>query len=47
MPLEVAKEYCSPKFSTPEDVLKAGQFMVATQLARDPLVRSCMRDYIL
>ncbi|XP_073971663.1 transcription elongation factor Spt6 isoform X2 [Rhodnius prolixus] len=44
MPLEVAKEYCSPKFPTPEDVLKAGQFMVATQLARDPLVRNCMRD---
>ncbi|XP_014252442.1 transcription elongation factor SPT6 [Cimex lectularius] len=43
LPLVVAKEYTSAKFSTPEDVLKAAKFMVATQLSRDPLVRSCMR----
>lgn len=43
-PLEVAKEYCSSKFPTPEDVLCAAKYMVAMQLAREPLVRSCIRE---
>ncbi|KAL1140288.1 hypothetical protein AAG570_000220 [Ranatra chinensis] len=43
-PLEIAKEYCSSKFSSAEDVLRATKFMVATQLSKEPLVRSCMRD---
>lgn len=44
IPLELAKEFVSSKFQTPEDVLKAAKFMVATQLSREPLVRRCMRD---
>ncbi|RZF40546.1 hypothetical protein LSTR_LSTR000425 [Laodelphax striatellus] len=43
-PLELAKEYCSSKFPIPDEVLKAGKYMVATQLAREPLVRSCVRE---
>ncbi|XP_063222520.1 transcription elongation factor SPT6 isoform X2 [Bacillus rossius redtenbacheri] len=43
-PDEVAPEYVSSKFSEVGDVLKAAKFMVAVQLARDPLVRKCTRE---
>lgn len=43
-PLELAKEFCGRQFDTPEDVLKAAKFMVSTQLAREPLVRKCVRE---
>uniref|UniRef100_A0A146LTI5 Transcription elongation factor SPT6 n=1 Tax=Lygus hesperus TaxID=30085 RepID=A0A146LTI5_LYGHE len=43
-PLELAKEYIGPKFPVAEDVLKAAKFMVSSQIAREPLVRSCVRD---
>ncbi|XP_039292182.1 transcription elongation factor SPT6 isoform X2 [Nilaparvata lugens] len=43
-PLELAKEYCSNKFPNADEVLRAGKYMVATQLAREPLVRSCVRE---
>lgn len=43
-PLEVAKDYISAKFSSPEDVLHAAKFMVAMQLAREPLLRKCVRE---
>ncbi|KAG8306071.1 Transcription elongation factor SPT6 [Homalodisca vitripennis] len=43
-PLELAKEYVSSKFVTPEDALRAAKYMVAMQIARDPLVRNCVRE---
>lgn len=43
-PLDLAKEYMGKKFKNPEEVLKAAKFMVATQLAREPLVRKCVRE---
>ncbi|KAF5296511.1 hypothetical protein FQR65_LT01500 [Abscondita terminalis] len=41
---EVAKQYICPKFPTVEDVLQASKFMVALQIAREPLVRKCVRE---
>lgn len=29
---------------TPEEVLKAGKYMVACQLSREPLIRKCLRE---
>lgn len=29
---------------TPDEVLKAGKYMVACQLSREPLVRKCLRE---
>ncbi|XP_026680189.1 transcription elongation factor SPT6 [Diaphorina citri] len=45
-PLELAKEYISAKFTTPDDVLKAGKYVVATQLSREPLVVKCVREIL-
>ncbi|XP_025986196.2 LOW QUALITY PROTEIN: transcription elongation factor SPT6 [Solenopsis invicta] len=43
-PATIASEYCSSHFKTIEKVLKGAQLMVATQLAREPLVRKCVRE---
>jgi transcription elongation factor SPT6 len=43
-PIELAKQYVSAKFSTPEEVLEAAKFMVARQLAREPLLRKSIRE---
>lgn len=43
-PLDLAREFESRQFTQPEDILKAVKFMVATQLAREPLVRKCVRE---
>ncbi|XP_053670514.1 transcription elongation factor SPT6 [Anopheles nili] len=43
-PLEVAKEYMGASFESPEEVLQGGVFMVARQLAREPLLRKCIRE---
>ncbi|XP_044731246.1 transcription elongation factor SPT6 isoform X2 [Chrysoperla carnea] len=43
-PLELAKNYVNKKFTTADEVLQAGKFMVAMQLAREPLVRKCIRE---
>ncbi|XP_012233466.2 transcription elongation factor SPT6 isoform X2 [Linepithema humile] len=43
-PTTIANEYCSTQFKSEEDVLKATQLMVAIQLAREPLVRKCVRE---
>lgn len=43
-PFEVAKQYISPKFTTEEEVLYAAKFMVARQLAREPLLRKTVRE---
>ena len=41
---EVATEYLTEKLKNVEDVVKAAVFMVATQLAREPLVRQTVRE---
>ena len=43
-PMDVALEYVSPKFPTPSEVLKASNYMMAVQIAREPLVRQCVRE---
>ncbi|XP_046421769.1 transcription elongation factor SPT6 [Neodiprion fabricii] len=43
-PSVVANDFCGKKFKTPEEALKATQLMVAIQLAREPLVRKCVRE---
>lgn len=43
-PLEVAAEYTNEKFDKPEDVLAAARFLLATQIAREPLVRREVRE---
>ncbi|ENN77904.1 hypothetical protein YQE_05581, partial [Dendroctonus ponderosae] len=43
-PAELAKEYICPKFQTVEEVLQAVKYMVALQIAREPLVRKCVRE---
>lgn len=43
-PFEVAQEHLSPKFPTTEEVLKAGNYMLAVQIAREPQVRQSVRE---
>lgn len=43
-PAVVAEGFIGQKFKTSDEVLKAAQLMVAFQLAREPLVRKCVRD---
>ncbi|XP_017776397.1 PREDICTED: transcription elongation factor SPT6 isoform X2 [Nicrophorus vespilloides] len=43
-PLEVAKEFICPKFQTVEEVLQAAKFMVAVQIAKEPLLRKSVRE---
>jgi transcription elongation factor SPT6 len=43
-PAELAKEYVNPKFSTVDDVLHAAKFVVARQIAREPLLRKAVRE---
>ena len=43
-PLDAALEFISPKFETPGEVLKAANYMLAVQIAREPLVRQCVRE---
>ncbi|CAH3024911.1 unnamed protein product [Porites evermanni] len=43
-PDETAENYLSSTFSTVNQVLEAARHMVAMQIARDPLVRQCVRQ---
>ncbi|CAL8352830.1 unnamed protein product [Lota lota] len=43
-PLELAKDYTCSQFSTAEAVLDGTRYMVAMQLAREPLVRHVLRQ---
>ncbi|EFX73665.1 hypothetical protein DAPPUDRAFT_57945, partial [Daphnia pulex] len=43
-PLDVALEYVSPKFPNAAEVLKAANYMLAVQIAKEPLVRQCVRE---
>lgn len=41
---EVAKEYICSKFGTVDEVLQAAKYMVSLQIAREPLLRKCVRE---
>ncbi|KAK4008393.1 hypothetical protein OUZ56_013534 [Daphnia magna] len=43
-PFDVALEYVSTKFPTATEVLKAANYMMAVQIAKEPLVRQCVRE---
>ncbi|XP_076825036.1 transcription elongation factor SPT6-like [Clavelina lepadiformis] len=43
-PLDLAEDFLCPQFSTKEGVLEGARYMVAMQLAREPLVRQCVRQ---
>ncbi|XP_046876108.1 transcription elongation factor SPT6 isoform X1 [Hypomesus transpacificus] len=43
-PGELAKDYVCSQFSTPEAVLEGTRYMVAMQIAREPLVRHVLRQ---
>ena len=43
-PSELAMEYVGAKFATASEVLKASNYMMAVRIARDPLVRQCVRE---
>lgn len=43
-PAELAKEYVSDRFKTPEEVLQAVRFVVARQIAREPMLRKSVRE---
>ncbi|XP_051533006.1 transcription elongation factor SPT6 [Myxocyprinus asiaticus] len=43
-PLELAKDYVCSQFNTPEAVLEGARYMVAMQIAREPLVRHVLRQ---
>ncbi|XP_041097249.1 transcription elongation factor SPT6 isoform X2 [Polyodon spathula] len=43
-PLELAKDYVCSQFSSPEAVLEGARYMVAMQIAREPLVRHVLRQ---
>ncbi len=43
-PLEAAAEYVCEKFPKAEDVITASKYMMATEIAKDPLVRKVTRE---
>lgn len=43
-PVELAKDYVCSQFSAPEAVLEGTRYMVAMQIAREPLVRHVLRQ---
>lgn len=43
-PTEIAKEYISNRFQSAEDVLQAVKFVVARQIAREPILRKSVRE---
>ncbi|XP_074468063.1 transcription elongation factor SPT6 [Sebastes fasciatus] len=43
-PVELSKDYVCSQFSNPEAVLEGTRYMVAMQLAREPLVRHVLRQ---
>ncbi|TDG44583.1 hypothetical protein AWZ03_008989 [Drosophila navojoa] len=43
-PTEMAKQYLSPRFMTVDEVLHAAKYVVARQLAQEPLLRKTMRE---
>lgn len=43
-PFELAKEFITKQFANTDDVIQACKYMVSMQLAREPLVRKCIRE---
>lgn len=43
-PLVTAEQFVCEKFKVTTDVIHAAKYMAATQLAREPLLRSCVRE---
>jgi len=43
-PSEVALEFVSAKFASSAEVLSAANYMLAVQIAREPVVRQCVRE---
>ncbi|XP_023035095.2 transcription elongation factor SPT6-like [Drosophila willistoni] len=43
-PTEMAKQYLSPRFMTVDEVLHAAKYVVARQLAQEPLLRKTLRE---
>ncbi|KAL7027357.1 hypothetical protein ACKWTF_005413 [Chironomus riparius] len=43
-PMELAKDFVSANFSTVEEVINAAKFVVARQIAREPLLRKTVRE---
>ncbi|XP_016923159.2 transcription elongation factor SPT6 [Drosophila suzukii] len=43
-PTELAKQYLSPRFMTTDEVIHAAKYVVARQLAQEPLLRKTMRE---
>lgn len=43
-PMEVAKEYVTKKFQTVDEILHAVKFVVARQIAREPMLRKAVRE---
>ncbi|EFX73571.1 hypothetical protein DAPPUDRAFT_10851, partial [Daphnia pulex] len=43
-PLVAAVEYVSPELQTASEVLKAANYMLAVQIAKEPLVLQCVRE---
>lgn len=44
LPKEVASDYVTKRFATADECLTAAKYMVATQIAREPAVRKCIRQ---
>ncbi|XP_053682343.1 transcription elongation factor SPT6 isoform X2 [Sabethes cyaneus] len=43
-PFDVCREYVNHRFTSVEDVLHAGKFMVARQIAKEPMLRRSIRE---
>ena len=43
-PIKTAEEFLCSRFSKPENVISAAKYMVARQIASDPLIRKCIRQ---
>ncbi|XP_017852674.1 transcription elongation factor SPT6 isoform X2 [Drosophila busckii] len=43
-PTDLAKQYLSPRFMTVDEVLHAAKYVVARQLAQEPLLRKTLRE---
>lgn len=43
-PTEIAKQYINKRFQTTDDVLQAVKFVVARQIAREPILRKSVRE---
>ncbi|XP_055909198.1 transcription elongation factor SPT6 [Eupeodes corollae] len=43
-PADVAKQFLCPKFMMVDEVIHAAKFVVARQIAKEPLLRKCVRE---